>query len=125
MLIIAIVDDDKALCEATAALLQSFEYQTLTYGSAEAFLKSARLRDTSCVVVDLHMPNVSGIDLQNRLLAQGFRIPVILVTANPNDTARTRATKNGAVCFLIKPYKPDELIECIRKALDEIRETTS
>src|SRR4051812_8942549 len=114
---IAIVDDDHPAREATKALVRSLGYQALTFASADEFLKSEQLHDTSCLITDLHMPGLNGIELQHRLIDQGHRIPVIFITAHPESTARTRAMKAGAVGFLGKPYKPEHLIGCIENAL--------
>ena len=114
---IAIVDDDEAVREATKTLVRSMGYNASTFGSAEEFLNSEQFSNTSCLITDLQMPGLSGLDLQDRLLAQGHRIPIIFITGHPNDTARTRAMKAGAVCFLSKPYTHDHLLGCIEQAL--------
>ena len=114
---IAIVDDDAGVRAALEALLLSLRYNTCTFGSAEDFLNSEKLHDISCLITDVHMPGMSGFDLQDRLLATGHRIPVIIITGDPNSTARERAMKAGAICFLSKPHDTAQLIECIEKAL--------
>ena len=114
---IAIVDDDKAAREALDMLVRSLGYNASTFGSAEDFLKSEKLHDTSCLITDLQMPGLNGIDLQSRLFAQGHRIPVIFITGHPEDNVRARAMNAGAVGFLAKPVRSRHLIECIEKAL--------
>ena len=114
---IAIIDDDARVRKALEALLRSLSYNTCTFGSAEDFLNSGKLPDTSCLITDLHMPGVSGLDLQDRLLAMGHPIPVIIITGRPDSVALARAMKAGAICFLSKPHDTAHLIECIEKAL--------
>jgi len=114
---IAIVDDDAGARTALEALLRSLRYNTCTFGSGDDFLNSGKLYDFSCLITDLHMPGMSGFDLQDRLLAIGHRLPVIIITGDPNSTARARAMKSGAICFLAKPHDTAHLIECIEKAL--------
>ena len=114
---IAIVDDDEGVREATKGLVRSIGYNASTFASAEDFLKSERIHDASCLITDLQMPGLSGIDLQDRLITQGHRIPIIFITAYPEESVRARATKAGAAGFLSKPYYPDHLIGCLDKAL--------
>ena len=85
--------------------------------SADNFLKSEQVHDTSCLITDVQMPGLSGIDLQDRLIARGHCIPIIFMTGYPDDNVRARAMKAGAVCFLNKPLSPDHFIGCIEKAL--------
>jgi FixJ family two-component response regulator len=114
---IAIVDDDQAVRDAMKTLVRSLGYHTSTFGSAEEFLKSENLHDTSCLITDVQMPGLSGLDLQDRLIARGHRIPIIFITGHPDDTARTRAMNAGAVGFLSKPINQDRFIRCLGKAL--------
>ena len=115
--IIAIVDDDEAVREATNMLVRSLGYNASTFGSADEFLKSEQVHDTSCLITDLHMPGLSGLDLQDRLIARGHRIPIIFITGFPDDTARARAMKAGALAFLTKPINQHHLIDHLEKAL--------
>ena len=115
--IIAIVDDDESMREATENLVRSLGYHASTFSSADEFLNSEQLHDTSCLITDLHMPGLSGIDLQDRLIARGHRIPIIFITGYPDENVRTRAIKAGAVGFLSKPYNHDHLLGCLDKAL--------
>jgi len=114
---IAIVDDDEALREAMRSLVRSLGYGVSTFGSAEEFLNSEQVSDTSCLITDLHMPGLSGLDLQDRLIARGHRIPVIFITGFPNDSVRARAMKAGALAFLIKPINCNQLVDHLEKAL--------
>ena len=114
---IAIVDDDDAVRERWRPWCESLGYDTATFGSAEAFLNYEQISGTSCLVTDLHMPGLSGLDLQNRLIAQGYRIPMIFLTGYPDENVRKRAMKAGAVAFLSKPCDGDHLLGCLEKAL--------
>ncbi len=114
---ISIIDDDAAVCKATQSLLRSLGYRVATFSSAEDFLASEQLHDTACVITDLHMPGVNGLELQEQLIAGGFRMPMIFITAHPTEAARTQATKAGATSFISKPYSDASLIGCLDKAL--------
>jgi FixJ family two-component response regulator len=114
--LIAIIDDDEIAREATLSLVASLGYQTATFASAEEFLQSEQVHDVACIVSDLHMPGLSGIDLQDRLIAHGYHIPIIFITGHPDDGARARAMKAGAVGFMSKPYNVELLVGCLREA---------
>ena len=115
--LIAIVDDDEAVRKAMKTLLLSLGYNASTFGSAEEFLNSERINDTSCLITDLHMPGLSGLDLQDLLIAAGHRIPIIFITGHPDENVRARAMKAGAVAFLTKPVNADHLLGYLDKAL--------
>jgi FixJ family two-component response regulator len=113
---ISIVDDDKSVREAESSLIKSLGYATKTFASAEEFLESGRLRDTACLITDVQMPGMSGVDLQSRLVANGHRTPVIFVTANPDERTKKRALDAGALGFLSKPFNEESLIACLDRA---------
>ena len=116
--LIAIVDDDEPVRDATKTFVRSLGYNNVsTFGSADEFLKSEQVHDTSCLITDVQMPGLSGLDLQDRLIARGHCIPIIFMTAYPNDSVRARAMKAGAVYFLNRPFDEDRFIGCIEKAL--------
>jgi FixJ family two-component response regulator len=115
--VISIIDDDASVRIATDNLLRSLGYIVYTFASAEEFLRSAHFNDTSCVIADVQMPAMSGVDLQARLLMQGHRVPFIFITAFPDETVRARALKGGAVCFLTKPFDRRTSIKCLETAL--------
>lgn len=115
--VISIVDDDESVREATKSLVRSLGYHAETFSSAEEYLGSERLYETSCLIADVQMPGMSGVDLQARLIASGHRTPVIFITAFPEERICARAMTAGAYGFLSKPYKDDQLIECLDKAL--------
>lgn len=114
---ISIIDDDRAVREATKGLVRSLGYNALAFASAEEFLGSDRMSDTACLITDLQMPGLSGIELQDRLVADGHQMPIIFITAYPEENIRVRAIKAGAVCFMSKPYSDESLIGCIERAL--------
>jgi FixJ family two-component response regulator len=114
---IAIVDDDDAVREALARLLQSLGYSAATFASAEEFLNSKQMSDISCLVTDVQMPGMSGLDLQDRLIARGHRIPIIFLTGYPDENLRTRAMKAGAIAFMGKPVNADQFVGHLEKAL--------
>ena len=114
---IAIVDDDEAVRRAMESLVRSLGYSTATFGSAEEFLQSEKISDTSCLVTDLQMLKLSGRDLQDRLIARGHRIPIIFLTAYPDEDVRMRAMKAGAIGFLSKPCNHGHLLGYLEKAL--------
>ena len=116
--VISIIDDDASVRAATDNLLRSLGYTVNTFVSAEEFLRSPHLNDTSCVIADVQMPGMSGIDLQARLLTQGYCVPFIFITAFPEETIRARALKAGAICFLTKPFNRLSLTRYLDTALE-------
>ena len=114
---VVVVDYDEAVREATKSLMRSVGYNASTFGSADEFLESEQVHDTSCLITDLNMPGLSGIDLQDHLVAGGYCIPTIFITGYPDDSVRARAMNAGAVGFLSKPFTDDHLIACIERAL--------
>ena len=115
--VIAIVDDDESFRRATTSFVRSLGYGTAAFDSAEAFLKSDRFPDTDCVITDVQMPGMTGIELQGRLIAEGHRVPVIFITAFPEMRARAQALAAGAIGFLAKPFNDQNLITCLNEAL--------
>lgn len=116
--VISIVDDDASVRVATRNLLSSLGYTVYTFASAEEFLRSAHFNDTSCVIADVQMPAMSGIELQALLLTRGHQVPFIFITAFPEDYMRAKALKAGAICFLAKPFDRLTLIQCLDAALE-------
>ena len=114
--LIAIVDDDASVCEALQGLVEAFGFAAEAFSSAEEFLQSERLNDTACLITDVQLPGMSGLQLQNHLSLSGSRIPIIVITAFPGDDRRALA--EGAICFLRKPVIKEDLLTCIRLALD-------
>ena len=117
--LVSIVDDDESLRRSVKNLLTSVGFQVETFASAEAFLQSAHRADTRCVVLDLRMPGMSGLDLLVHLAATGSPIPVVILTAHGDDEARRRTLQAGAVAFLGKPFHGEALLGAVRRALAE------
>ena len=115
--LIAIVDDDELARDGMRELVESFGYATATFTSAEHFLQSAVIAQATCLITDLQMPGQSGLELQEALRSRGYQMPVILITAYPNDKDRTRALNNGALEFLSKPFDERWLMECLTDAI--------
>ena len=116
--VISIIDDDLSVREALAGLMHAFGFDAAVFSSAGEFLQSGRLHEMACLVVDVQMPGIGGLELQRRLLARGCRIPIIFITAFPDAQTRSRALQAGAMCFLVKPFGHAELLACIRTALE-------
>jgi FixJ family two-component response regulator len=116
-LMIAIVDDDEAVRIATRHLVNALGYETQAFASAEEFLQSLAQDQWSCIISDVNMPGLNGLELQRRLVAQGRNIPFIFVTAFPDRAIRDRALKAGATGFLSKPFASGDLIACLDRAL--------
>jgi FixJ family two-component response regulator len=104
---------------ATDSLLRSLGYIVQTFASAEEFLRSERLDDFSCIVSDIQMPAMSGVQLQDYLRRQGYRVPFIFVTAFPDEKIRARALAGGAICYLTKPFDSNRLVQSLQAALQD------
>jgi FixJ family two-component response regulator len=115
--LIAVVDDDETFRRAVTSFIRSLGCTVLHFASAEDFFKSSHLHDTHCVISDVQMPGMNGIELQDQLIAQGHRLPIIFVTAFPEMKERARSLAAGAICFLGKPFNDEELITCLNRAL--------
>lgn len=116
--LISVVDNDDSVCQATGRLVKSLGFTAEVFSCVEDFLKSDRLHDTSCLILDVHMPGITGIQLQTFLTAAGYRIPIIFVTASADEKIRARALQAGAVDFLRKPYGDRDLLSAIHSALN-------
>lgn len=116
--LIAIVDDDPSMRMAIMRLVRSLGHEARGFASAEDFLQSADLGDAACVITDIQMPGMSGIELQRHLAVHRTGLPVILITARTEADLEARARASGAFCFLRKPFAADALIVCLDKALD-------
>jgi FixJ family two-component response regulator len=115
--VISIVDDDESFRRATAGLIASLGYAVAAFSSAEEFLNSDSLADTACLISDVQMPGMSGIELQDRLLSERGGVPIIFVTAFSDPKARARALASGALGFFDKPFSEEKLISCLERAL--------
>ena len=115
--LISIVDDDDAVRNSLDDLIRSIGFQTQGFASAEAFLNSNGACDTACLILDVRMPGMNGLDLQRHLVAANRQIPIIFITSHGDDDARARALDAGAVAFLYKPFREEELLNAIDAAL--------
>ena len=115
--VVAIVDDDESHRRATRSLLRAAGLATAAFSDAESFLASTTRASTACLVADMKMPGMSGLDLCEALAASGDAIPTVLVTAYSEELMHARARKAGIKCCLIKPFAAEQLLECIREAL--------
>jgi FixJ family two-component response regulator len=114
---ISIVDDDQSFRDSMRRLLKSLDYTVAVFPSAAAFLASPKLAATACLVADVHMPEMTGVELYKHLIETGHAIPTILVTAYPNDGVRERMLSLGVEDYLAKPLVETALIDCLRSAV--------
>jgi len=117
-ILVSIVEDDQPFRESMIRLMSVLGYTVEAFPSPASFLASPVLAETACLVADVHMPGMTGVDLHRHLLDAGHRIPTILVTAYPDEATRNRAMKDGVVCYLSKPVDDDHLERCVRSALE-------
>jgi FixJ family two-component response regulator len=115
--LISVVDDDESVRESLSGLIRSVGFGVMVFASAEEFLASNRLLDADCLILDVRMPGMSGIDLQRQLAASHTSIPVIFITAHGDEEARVRALNGGAVDYLLKPFSEEALLKAIDTAL--------
>ena len=116
--LVSVVEDDQYFRESMRRLMRSLGYNVEAFSSAADFLASPRLIETTCLIADVHMPAMTGIELYKHLIEAGHTIPTILVTAYPDDGERARALNDGVVCYLRKPVDERDLIRCLRAALE-------
>ena len=114
---IAIVDDDESVQSALQDLVEASGHQAISFGSAEAFVESGLHRDTACLITDIRMPGMSGLELQAKLRAEQSKIPIIFITAHGDEKMRMQAMRAGAVDFLTKPFDEKVLLDCLEAAL--------
>ena len=119
---ISIIDDDAFARDGIKELVESLGYETLTFVSAEHFLESGVVARTTCLITDIQMPGLSGLELQEKLQVQGYRTSIVLITAYPNEEQRNRALRAGAIGFLSKPFEERSLVECLNHAVDRANE---
>jgi FixJ family two-component response regulator len=115
--LVAIVDDDESIRDTTKDLLESAGFSAAVFARAASLLKSRRLSRVSCLIADMRMPKMTGLELYQHLVASNRAIPTILMTAYPDERSRTQAIKSNVVCYLIKPFAADELLACVRCAV--------
>ncbi|HEY4379600.1 MAG TPA: response regulator [Acidobacteriaceae bacterium] len=115
---VAIIDDNELVRIALEGLMKSAGFPPLAFAHAEEFLASNRKHDTACLIVDIHLPGMSGLELQSKLKAERHRIPIIVITAHGDENARMQALQAGAVKFLTKPFDDETLLQSVRTALE-------
>ena len=116
-LVVSIVDDDASLRRSVRNLLLSVGFRVETFASAEEFLRSAQRDNTGCLVLDLRMTGMNGLDLLRHVAATGSRVPVVILTAHGEEEARQQALEAGAVAFLRKPFQGDALLDAVQTAM--------
>jgi FixJ family two-component response regulator len=117
VLLVSVVEDDRFFRESMGRLMRSLGFTVEAFPSAADFLASPRLVETACLIADVHMPAMTGVELHKHLIEMGYAIPTILLTAYPNDVDRARALNDGVVCYLRKPVDEKHLMRCLRVAL--------
>jgi FixJ family two-component response regulator len=115
--LISVVDDDDSVRESLRALLRSVRFVVEVFASAEEFLSSERVRETNCLILDVRMPGMGGLELQRRLMASHPSVPVIFISAHGEEDLRSRALKSGAVDYLLKPFSEEALLNAVQTAL--------
>jgi FixJ family two-component response regulator len=115
-LLISVVEDDAFFRESMVRLMRSLGYRVEAFCSARDFLESSNLVETDCLVTDVHMPQMTGIELHKHLVAKGRAVPTILMTGYPSEVEEARARRDGVVCYLRKPIDVDDLLRCLRAA---------
>ena len=123
--VVSIIDDDESVRTAAKCLVRSLGHDAHMFASAEEFLQSDFVSTTACLIVDVQMPKMSGLELQSALRAKGHYTPIIFITAFPEERVRTRALEGGAVCFLSKPFDGKALVDCLTTALASARDRSS
>lgn len=125
--LIAVIDDDESIRRTTTLLIESFGFQAAAFASADSFLRSGQLNDTSCLILDVRMPDMNGLELQSELAVAGYGIPIIFITAYEDKDSRGRAMQAGAVAFMDKPFNDEQLLQAVRSTLmarDRSRKST-
>ena len=117
--LISVVDDDDSVRESLSGLIRSVGFRVMVFASAEGFLSSNRVSDTNCLILDVRMPGMSGLELQRQMVLANSHMPAIFITAHEDDDRRTQALEAGAVAFLYKPFYEGELLNAIDAALND------
>lgn len=115
--LVAIVDDDESIRDTTKDLLESAGFSAAVFADPESLLKATRLCQVCCLITDMRMPKMTGLDLHRYLVAQNRAIPTILMTGYPDERSRRQAIRANVVGYLVKPFAADELLACVRRAL--------
>jgi FixJ family two-component response regulator len=118
-LVVAAIDDDRRVRESIQSVLDSAGYQAAMFGSAEEFLDSGVLPQATCVIADVRLPGLNGLELQRRIRQERAQVPVIFITAHDDDNIRQLALRDGAVDFMVKPFDAAQLLENIERAVND------
>jgi FixJ family two-component response regulator len=116
--LVAIVDDDESIRETTQDLLESAGFSAVAFASAESFLRSGRVKQFCCLIADVRMPGMSGLELHQKLVASSCMIPTIIISAHADERARAQTAQSNVVCCLAKPFMAEELLTCVRHAIE-------
>jgi FixJ family two-component response regulator len=116
--LVSIVDDDQSVREGIVDLVRAMGFDAEEYDRAERFLQSGRVASTACLITDMRMPGMTGLELHEQLVASGKIIPTIVITAFPEDVDQARALQSGVICYLAKPFDHGRLAKCIMSALE-------
>jgi len=116
--LVAIVDDDESIRSSLLGLMKALDFRSEAFESAEEYLKSGQQRNTACLITDIRLPGISGLELQSQLNADRHRIPIIFITGHGDEKVRMQALRAGAVEFLMKPFDDQAMIDSIRAALE-------
>jgi len=116
--LIVCVEDDAGVRDAITGFIAALGFTAEGFSSAEEFLQSGRLDGASCLIIDVKLTGMSGLELQTKLVAMGCNTPIIVITAFPDERIHAQAISSGAVCFLTKPISKDDLVDCIDQALN-------
>lgn len=119
--LISVIDDDMSLCAALVGLFRSLGYEARAFGSAEEFLAASETCNFACIVSDIHMPGMSGIELKRHLAARDCQVPVIMITGRADAQIEESVAASGAMCLLMKPFETSVLIRCVEQALEPRR----
>jgi len=122
---VAIVDDDESVREGMSGLMRSLGFSVKAFSSGEGFLRSNCLRRAACLIADVQMPGMTGLELHHRLVTSGSPIPTILITAYVDEKVRAQALKAGVACYLPKPIDESKLLACIHSALGDQKTDTT
>jgi FixJ family two-component response regulator len=123
--LLSVVDDDESMRESLPDLIKEFGFAARAFSSAEEFLSSGSVDETSCLILDIAMPGMTGPELHQELKHRGEKIPIIFITAQKDETIRARALEQGAAGFLFKPFTDAALLAAIKTALQAIRGSTT
>jgi len=118
--LISVVDDDESVRESLRGLLRSVTFGVKVFASAEEFLSSDRMRETDCLILDVRMPGMSGLELHRRLVSSHPYLPVIFITAHGDEELRSRVLRSGAVDYLLKPFSDHALLNAVQTALRKV-----